>query len=103
MVYNVSLKKAKPSKYGGMTYLLLFKNKKKYSGFTWVYSECRNFQRWIKPIKALEEGREVILDNLYYKNNKLIDADSMFTIKYISLKEGEGIETAKDTKNTTNI
>ena len=62
-----------PSKYGGICFLILFKDDRKETYKTWIYPKLRNFKFWIK---VLNSGKGVLLKNLRTKDGRLIDADS---------------------------
>ena len=69
---------AKPSKYGGICFLITFKEKVTGKSLrTWAYDNCGNFKNW-KPIIDAGVGSEV--GNLRIKGGFLVDADSMVTI-----------------------
>lgn len=68
--------KRKPSKYGGYFYYAFFKEKNTdKSYYTCLYPKMRNFTRWKK---VMREG--VVLKGLKILKNRLIDADSKFSI-----------------------
>jgi hypothetical protein len=83
-----------PSKHGGTTYFLLFKDKQGEFYKSWIYSKMRNFKRWQPIIYKLEDGGEVIVSGLKLKSKEenLIDADSEVVIEPYYLWE-QSVET----------
>lgn len=64
----------KPSRYGGFFYHVFFSDGDK-SYYSYIYPKMRNFARWKK---VLEEG--IVLTGLKVMENRLVDADSRFTV-----------------------
>lgn len=81
--------KERPSKWGGNFYHIFLKGEDGKSYIThafpiWAGKPVRNFQRWKAMISLWQDhttlrDREIWLSNLIVKDNRVIDADSLFT------------------------
>ena len=73
----------KDSKYGGFFYFIFFKGEDGKSYRTCVYPRYGNFKRWQPVINDFTKDgiKEIWLDGLVKKGERLIDADSLFTVK----------------------
>lgn len=74
------------SRYGGRVYHVFFKTEEGKPLRTYVYKNCRNYQRWAWVIqKFLEKQTEIWIKNFLLLNEKkrLIDADSLFEIEEV--------------------
>jgi len=69
------------SRYGGICYAIFFKTDGGRSLRTWVGQSYGNFKRWWPVIELFSKSPgEVWLDGLSLKGDRLIDADSLFTL-----------------------
>jgi len=69
------------SRSGRICYAIFFKTEGGRSLRTWVSKEYRNFTRW-QPVVCsfFTNPKEIWLDGLSLKGDRLVDADSLFTI-----------------------
>lgn len=83
--YVTSISKKMLSRYDGHYYMLYFKDWDSGKSYTtyiypkWNGMPVRNFHRWKPIIEDVLNGVTVLLDNLSFKRQGLIDADSDFT------------------------
>jgi hypothetical protein len=69
------------SRYGGICYAIFFKTDGGRSLRTWVAQNYGNFKRWWPVIDSFfKSSGEIWLDGLSLKGDRLVDADSLFTI-----------------------
>jgi hypothetical protein len=81
----------KPSRFSGSFYYIFFKMEDGKSARTCIYPNYGNAPRWLSLIQAfsrLPEGKTIELSGLTMKG-RLVDADSMFTIKEVGWDEGQ--------------
>ena len=76
------------SRHGGRVYHIFFKTENGKSLRTYVYKNCRNYNRWAGIIQRyLEKQTEIWIKNFLILNEKkkLIDADSLFEVEEAGL------------------
>ena len=75
----VRIKETDSKLHRGIFYYIFFKDAESKSYRTYINSKCKNYQRWDKILdKVYTSDKEIWLDGLILKSNKLINADSDF-------------------------